>query len=105
MPHSAAADEAPGLSGELISALRDAMSRVNHEINNPLAIISGNAQLLLALGTDLDPDLLEPIQDIEEASHRLSTSLRKLVELRNLLENPEVASEEVIEELRQLGAS
>ena len=104
MPHSTTTEDA-GLSSELISALRAAMSRVNHEINNPLAIISGNAQLLLALASDLDPELLEPIEDIEQASHRLATSLRKLVELRNLLENPEVASEGVIRELEKLGTS
>ncbi len=60
--------------------LRVALTRVTHDINNPLAVISGNAQLLLELARalDLDPDVAKPIQDIEEASQRLASMVERL---------------------------
>lgn len=65
--------------------LHGAISRVKHEINNPLAIISGNAQLLAELvkALALGDDLMKPIQDIEEASRRIMTSLNKLDVLKD----------------------
>lgn len=68
-----------------LRAMSDEIVRLHHEVNNPLAIISGNAQLLLELarGMHLDADLLGPITDIEEASHRLADSLRGLARLRD----------------------
>lgn len=60
--------------------LQHTLSEVAHDINNPLAIISGNAQLLLELSRllDLDPDVARPIQDIEEASRRLASMIGRL---------------------------
>jgi nitrogen-specific signal transduction histidine kinase len=60
--------------------LQGALSRVTHDINNPLSIISGNAQLLLELSRalDLDPDVAKPIRDIEEASQRLASMVQRL---------------------------
>ena len=73
------------------AALQQALSEVTHDLNNPLAIISGNAQLLLELARmlDLDPDVAKPIQDIEEASHRLAAMVHRLNELKeNIAEVP-----------------
>lgn len=66
-------------------ALREALSKANHDINNPLAIVSGNAQLLLEIGRmmSLDPDLMRPIEDIEEASQRLADLLRNVARIRD----------------------
>ena len=66
-------------------AMSEEIVRLHHEVNNPLAIISGNAQLLveLARAMDVDEDLLGPIRDIEEASRRLTDSLRGLARLRD----------------------
>ena len=68
-------------------ALKRALSEVAHDLNNPLAIISGNAQLLLELARmlDLDPDVAKPIQDIEEASQRLAATVSRLNELKETL--------------------
>lgn len=67
--------------------LQEALSKVYHDINNPLAIISGNAQLLLEMVhmMDLDDHLVEPIEDIEEASRRLNESLGDLERLQDEL--------------------
>lgn len=71
----------------LLRALRTRVSTVYHEINNPLAIISGNAQLLLELARvmDLEPSLVQPIEDIEQASQRLSDLLQHLAAIRDTL--------------------
>lgn len=68
------------------SDLQVALTRATHDINNPLAIISGNAQLLMELSRalDLDPDVAKPIQDIEEASQRLAVMVERL----NALNDP-----------------
>lgn len=70
--------------------VRSALLRANHDINNPLSIISGNAQLLLELAraTGLDDGIIQPMRDIEEASRRASSLLRQLVDLAAQLEPP-----------------
>lgn len=95
-PPPDAALAAPAVNGSPLpapdaAALQQALSEVTHDLNNPLAIIAGNAQLLLELARmlDLDPDVAKPIQDIEEASRRLAAMVRRLNELKeNLAEGP-----------------
>lgn len=72
----------------LLRTIRVGVSKVYHEINNPLAIISGNAQLLLELArmSDLDETLLQPIRDIEASSQRLSDLLVHLTDIRDTLQ-------------------
>ena len=81
---------------KLIDSLRTTMANVKHEINNPLAIISGNAQLLLELTKmmELDDDLVKPIRDIEEASLRISDSLDKLNSIKELIARDQLKGEE-----------
>ncbi len=64
-----------------------ALAEVYHDVNNPLAVIAGNAQLLLeiARAMNLDEHVLEPIEDIEAASERIRVSLRELEVLKNCL--------------------
>ena len=72
---------------KLIETVRSTVANIKHEINNPLAIISGNAQLLLELAglMDLDEELVKPIRDIEEASLRIAESLEKLDGIQDLI--------------------
>ena len=71
----------------LLARLHMTIASVKHEINNPLAIISGNAQLLseLARVLDLDDDIVKPILDIEEASLRIAASLDKLNSIKEII--------------------
>lgn len=86
IPHLDGRSEGPELNASPASQtepqvdLKVALNRVTHDINNPLAIISGNAQLLLELARalELDPDVAKPIQDIEEASQRLASMVERL---------------------------
>lgn len=64
--------------------LSDEVGRLYHDVNNPLAVISGNAQLLLEIGNaeGLSSDVMEPVADIEVAAQRLVEVLQRLVRLR-----------------------
>lgn len=68
----------------LLRTIHSTVATVKHEINNPLSIISGNAQLLveLARALDLGEDIAQPARDIEEASQRIAASLDKLGDLK-----------------------
>jgi nitrogen-specific signal transduction histidine kinase len=71
----------------LLADIRLGLARVVHDVNNPLSIISGNAQLLceLARMMELDPDLAKPIADIEEASRMLAERIAVLALLKEQL--------------------
>ena len=74
--------------GELIkskrlAAIGEVVASVNHEINNPLMIISGNAQFL-EMSMDGYPDeMKERVQAILEETRRISQVTRKLREIKN----------------------
>jgi nitrogen-specific signal transduction histidine kinase len=71
-----------------LEEVRDAVSSVYHDLNNPLSIISGNAQFLLELSreADLDEQFVSSVQDIQEAAQRVSSSLDRLTRLKEELE-------------------
>jgi DNA-binding response OmpR family regulator len=62
---------------KMIETLRAMLATVMHDINNPLSIISGNAQLLLELTQLMEgnDDLVKAIRDIEEARMQVTDSL------------------------------
>lgn len=67
--------------------IREVISSVYHALNNPLSIISGNAQFLLELSQEeeLDDQFVSSARDIQEASQRMSESLQRLTRLRDSL--------------------
>ena len=71
----------------LIRNIHGTVATVKHEINNPLSIISGNAQLLreLARALELGDEIAQPARDIEEASQRIASSLDKLENLKDII--------------------
>ncbi|CAN5768039.1 hypothetical protein BH23ACT11_BH23ACT11_16890 [soil metagenome] len=78
-------------SWEMLTDLRSRVAKVTHDLNNPLTVIAGNAQLLAELITalNLPEDLRKPVRDIEEASLELANSLHAL----NALSEPDVTLE------------
>jgi nitrogen-specific signal transduction histidine kinase len=59
------------------------VASVNHEINNPLMIISGNAQFL-EMSMDRFPDeMKERVRIILEETERISKVTKKLREIKN----------------------
>jgi signal transduction histidine kinase len=69
---------------ETAEDLRDAISDIYHDLNNPLSIISGNAQFLIELSREQEMgDQVEAsAEDIQEAARRMSNSLKRLDQLR-----------------------
>ena len=69
--------------------IREVVSSVYHDLNNPLSIISGNAQFLQELSQEqgLDEQFVSSAQDIQEATQRMSESLQRLTRLRDHLED------------------
>jgi len=70
-------------------AVPETLSSVYHDLNNPLSIISGNAQFLLELSQEegLDEQFVSSARDIQEASRRMAESLQELTRLRDALED------------------
>lgn len=70
-----------------LEEVREAVSSVYHDLNNPLSIIAGNAQFLLELSReeDLDEEFVSSVKDIQEAAQRVSDSLDRLTRLKEEL--------------------
>jgi len=73
-----------GSPAEGDARLRERLSEVYHDLNNSLAVISGNAQLLaeLARAEDLGPAFTDPLEDVEAARSDISDALERLDRLR-----------------------
>lgn len=71
-----------------LDEVHDTVSTVYHDLNNPLSIISGNAQFLLEISEeeDLDEQFVSSARDIKEAAQRMADSLHKLTRLKQELE-------------------
>jgi signal transduction histidine kinase len=67
--------------------LQAKLSSLHHSMNNPLAVISGNVQLLQELAGALSvvDDMGGPLKDIESAVDQLGADLDQLILLRELL--------------------
>jgi signal transduction histidine kinase len=79
--HRAAGDLATLAGARLrdakLAGLAELAAGAGHEINNPLAIISGNAQRLLR--TEPDPDRAESLRAVVRQTQRISGILRDLM--------------------------
>ncbi|MBN1761277.1 MAG: HAMP domain-containing protein [Chitinispirillaceae bacterium] len=66
-----------------LAAIGEVVASVNHEINNPLMIISGNAQFLQMMMSQYPQELQERVTTILEETERISRVTRKLREIKN----------------------
>lgn len=68
-----------------LEAIREELGRMAHALNNPLAVIHGNAQYVLELAQalELDDCVVAPLRDIEEAGSQLATLFRAIGDLRH----------------------
>ncbi len=73
---------------ETIDEVHETVSSVYHDLNNPLSIISGNAQFLLEISREeeLDDQFVSSARDIKQAAQRMADSLHKLTRLKEELE-------------------
>ncbi len=67
-----------------LAAIGEIVASVNHEINNPLMIISGNAQFLeMTIDNGVTQDTKDRIHAILEETERISQVTRKLRDIKN----------------------
>ncbi|HUI93918.1 MAG TPA: histidine kinase dimerization/phospho-acceptor domain-containing protein [Chitinivibrionales bacterium] len=66
-----------------LAAIGEVVASVNHEINNPLMIISGNAQFLQMSMKDYPEEMKERVKVILEETDRISAVTRKMREIKN----------------------
>lgn len=71
----------------ILRDLRGRLSRVHHDLNNPLSIVSGNTQLLreLASALDVEEEFRGPLDDLEAAVDKLTDSADGLILVRGML--------------------
>jgi len=69
---------------EKLQAVLQTAVTVNHEVNNPLTAILGNAQLLLMKRTDLDDELRAKLKTIEASALKIRDVTQKLLRLRKV---------------------
>jgi nitrogen fixation/metabolism regulation signal transduction histidine kinase len=80
-----------------LAAIGEVVASVNHEINNPLMIISGNAQFLEMSMTGYPPEMKERVKTILEETERISNVTRKLREIKNpVVEDYTASGEQMI---------
>jgi signal transduction histidine kinase len=80
-----------------LAAIGEVVASVNHEINNPLMIISGNAQFLEISMKDYPEEMKERVRVILEETERISNVTKKLREIRNpVAENYTSSGEQMI---------
>jgi nitrogen fixation/metabolism regulation signal transduction histidine kinase len=65
-----------------LEAIEQIVRSVNHEINNPLMIISGNAEYLLAILQSADEDVRNKLGTIVGESRRIFTVTQRLKEIK-----------------------
>lgn len=70
-----------------IQTIRNHLSRIHHDLNNPLSIISGNIQLLqeLSAALQVQDDFDAPLRDVATAIEQLADTTEELVVLRGIL--------------------
>ena len=76
--------DAESETARLLRELLHAVGEATHAVNNPLTVISGNAQLAveLARAFDVDASVLDAVRDIDEAAVRLAETLLGLDRLK-----------------------
>jgi signal transduction histidine kinase len=74
-------------TSEQLGLTRSQLSRIHHDLNNPLSVISGNAELLaeLSRALGLEEELGGPIDDLSAAVDQLTENVDRLLAVRGLL--------------------
>lgn len=73
------------IDNEKLTAVRELAVSINHEINNPLSVITGNAEYILCMHADLDEKLAERLRIIEAEALKISEINRRLLDIQDLV--------------------
>jgi len=66
------------LEAERLRGVTETVGTLNHEVNNPLSAISGNAQLLLRAARSLESDVRRKVESILESARRIQHVTSKM---------------------------
>jgi len=73
------------LDAEKLSAISHVATSINHEINNPLAVIAGNTQYLLMTMRNVNPKVKKRLEAIDNEVNNISQVTRKLLKIKKLV--------------------
>jgi K+-sensing histidine kinase KdpD len=92
------------LESERLRGVTETVGALNHEVNNPLAAIVGNAQLLLRESADLSPAVRAKIESILESARRIQRVTGKMATLIQASSMPYPGREEILDVERSLAS-
>jgi signal transduction histidine kinase len=76
------------IDDERLAAVKELAASINHKINNPLSVITGNTEYLLFKYPDLDQKILERLKVIGNEAVRISEINRQLLDIHRLVTEP-----------------
>jgi signal transduction histidine kinase len=76
------------ISDERLMVAKQLAVSINHEINNPLSVITGNIEYLLYKNKDLDERTKNRLKIIESEAHRIADINRRLLDIQTLVSEP-----------------
>jgi len=85
------------VEAEQMAAIGKMIVTLNHEINNPLAAVMGNAELLALTLKDASGDVRKKLQVIQEQAGRVKEILSKVGELKRLTPKKYILDTEMID--------
>ena len=72
------------IDDERLKAVRELAASINHEINNPLSVITGNVEYLLYINKEFDKKVIERLKIIRSEASRIAEINRRLLEIQDL---------------------
>lgn len=90
------------LEAERLRGVTETVGALNHEVNNPLATIAGNAQLLLRDATSLPGGVEEKVKRILEAARRIQGVTSRMANLIQATSMPYPGNDAILDVSRSL---
>lgn len=84
------------IDDEKLEAVRELAASVNHQINNPLSVITGNIEYLLHVNKELDDRVIERLKIIQSEASRITEVNRRLLEIQSLVTHTYLEDDETI---------
>jgi methyl-accepting chemotaxis protein len=76
------------VESERLKTVAHIAASVSHEINNPLMIISGNAEYLKDMVKQSNPDFYQKLSEISTQTNRITEITQKLIKVKNIMVEP-----------------
>jgi len=84
------------IEDERLKAVRELAVSINHEINNPLSVITGNVEYLQYKNKNMDPKILERLKIIQAEATRIAEINRRLLDIQNLVTQSYIEDDNMI---------